>query len=158
MNNKKTLIIYYSYYRNHTEKIASAFKDKIDCDLIHLDGKSDLNIDIEKYDLIGFGSGIYTETMSPKLFMLVDRLDLKGKNVFVFSTSGLGMKFYNKGLIKVLKSKGAIIRGSFACMGSFRTKDFSNFRLFDILGSFARNHPNKKDLKRAEKFIDRIVD
>lgn len=153
----RSLIIYYSYYRNHTEKIAKLFQKRIHCDLIHLDKDSDLNIDIEGYDLIGFGSGIYTETMSPKLFMLIDRLDLKDKNVFVFSTSGIGMNFYNKSLIKVLESKGAINRGSFACMGSFETRDFSNFRIFDIFAFFANGHPNKRDFKKAEKFIDRVI-
>ncbi|PSJ32163.1 flavodoxin [Peptostreptococcus russellii] len=154
----KTLIICYSYYKNHTEKIARVFKDRIGCNLIKLDGKNDLDIDIEDYDLIGFGSGIYAESISPKIFLLIDKLNLKGKNVFVFSTSGIGKKFYNKSLIKVLKSKGAIVRGSFACMGSFVTKDFSNFKLFDLFAFFARNHPNKKDFKDAEKFIDRVID
>lgn len=153
----KCLIIYYSYYRNHTEKIAKLFQNRIDCDLIHLNKNSDLDIDIEDYDLIGFGSGIYTETMSPKLFMLVDRLNIKDKNVFVFSTSGIGMKFYNNSLVRVLETKGAIIRGSFACLGDFQTKDFSNFRLFDLFAFFAKGHPNKRDFKKAEKFIDSVI-
>lgn len=153
----RTLIIYYSYYRNHTDKIARVFADRIDCDLIRLEGDRHFDIDLDKYDLIGFGSGIYTETISPKIFLLVDKLNLQGKDVFVFSTSGIGMTFYNKSLIKVLEAKGAINRGSFACLGSFETRDFSNFRGFDLFSFFAKGHPNKRDYKRAEKFIDRLV-
>ena len=152
-----TLIIYYSYYRNHTEKIARLFADRIDCDLIQLEDGGHVDVDLDKYDLIGFGSGIYTETMSPKIFLLADKLNLKGKNVFVFSTSGIGMTFYNRSLIKALESKGAIIRGSFACLGSFETRNFSNFRGFDLFSFFAKGHPNKRDYKRAEKFIDRVI-
>lgn len=153
----RTLIIYYSYYRKHTEKIAKIFADRIDADLINLNGNNNLKIDIDSYDLIGFGSGIYTETMSPKLFMCIDKLDLEAKNVFVFSTSGIGMKFYNNSLVRSLEKKRARVKGSFACSGSFETKDFSNFKLFDLFSYFARNHPNKMDLRRAEKFIDKII-
>lgn len=153
----KTLIICYSYYRMHTEKIAKVLADRIDADIINLNGSNDLDIDLDSYDLIGFGSGIYTETMSPKLFMFIDKLDLEDKNVFVFSTSGIGMKFYNNSLVRSLQAKGSKVKGSFACFGSFKTSDFSNFKMFDILSFFARNRPNKVDFRRAEKFIDRII-
>lgn len=152
----KILILYYSYYRNHTEKIAQVFKERTNCDLIHIKDIDHDELNIEGYDLIGFGSGIYTETISPKVFLLADKLDLKGKNVFVFSTSGIGMKFYNKSLIKQLQSKGAIIKGSFACLGSFESKDFTNIRLFDIFKKISEGRPNHKDFKKAEKFIDKI--
>lgn len=153
----KTLIIYYSFYKKNTEKIANVFANRIDCDLIHLELDSDLKIDIEKYNLIGFGSGIYTETISPKIFLLIDKLDLEGKEVFVFSTSGIGMRFYNKSLIKALNSKGAINIGSFACLGSFERRDFSSFRGFDLFSFFAKNRPNERDYRRAEKFIDKLI-
>jgi len=61
---------------------------------------------------------------------LVDKLNLAGKNVFVFSTSGIGMKFYNNRLIKLLESKGAINKGSFACKGSFMARNFLDFCIF----------------------------
>src|SRR5690606_25598836 len=107
----KSLIIYYSDYKQNTEKIARIFADKLNAELINISDISD--IDVENYDLIGFGSGVYRESLSLKLFRVVDKLDLKGKNVFVFSTSGIGMKFYNNKLIRHLESKGAINIGSF---------------------------------------------
>lgn len=152
----KTLIIYCSEYKKHTEKIANKFKEKTNCDLINVKNFRDVNL--ENYDLIGFGSGVYIETLSPKLFKLVDKLDLKGKNVFVFSTSGVGMKYYNNKLIKELVSKGAINKGSFACKGSFIAKDFSNNKIFDIMGKLTKGHPNHKDFKKAEKFFVKMLD
>lgn len=89
-----------------------------------------LPIDLGDYDLIGFGSGVYQENLSEKMFKLVDGLDLKGKNVFVFSTSGVGMKFYNKALINKLETKGAIIRGSFACKGAIGRRTLQTLRFF----------------------------
>ena len=152
----KSLIIYCSDYKNNTERIAKMFAEKINSDLINVRNFQD--VDLEKYTLIGFGSGVYMEKLSPKLYKLVDKMDLNGKNVFVFSTSGVGMKFYNNSLIKLLKSKGAINKGSFACNGSFIAKEFSKNKIFYIMGRLSQGHPNIKDLKKAELFIKKIAD
>lgn len=96
--------------------------------------------------------------MSPKIFKFVDDLNLAGKNVFVFSTSGVGMKFYNTKLTKLLESKGAINKGSFACKGSFVAREFTNNKIFDIVGKLSQGHPNVKDFNEAERFIKRIVE
>lgn len=153
--NMKSLIIYFSTYRKNTEKIAQLFAEKCGCELTDI--KNMDNVSISDYDLIGFGSGVYKESLSPKLFRLVENLDVKGKNVFVFSTSGLGMKFYNSKLIRLLESKGAIIKGSFACKGSFTASDFSDNKIFDVMGKLSQGHPNDKDFKNAEKFIKSII-
>lgn len=150
----KTLIIYCSTYKGNTKKIAQIFKDKIDCDLVGIMDFKDINL--ENYDLIGFGSGVYKESLSPKIYKLAEKLDVKGKDFFVFSTSGIGMEFYNKRLIKLLESKGAINRGSFACKGSFNAKEFTEIKIFDLIGKLSQGHPNDRDFKRAEKFISQI--
>jgi flavodoxin len=151
----RSLIIYCSKYKSNTEKIAQVFAERIHSELANI--KEADNIDIESYDMIGFGSGVYMEDLSPKLFELVDKLDLTGKNVFVFSTSGVGMKFYNNKLIDLLVSKGAINKGSFACKGSFMAKEFSDNKIFGILGKLSQGHPNYKDLRKAEEFIDKVI-
>lgn len=150
----KTLIIYWSKYNKNTEKIAQLFADYMDCDLIDINNANDINI--ENYNLIGIGSGVYKESLSPKMYRLVDELNFKGKNIFVFSTSGVGMKFYNKPLVKLLESKGAINKGSFACKGSFIAKDFTDKKIFDLMGKLSQGHPNDRELKKAEKFIERL--
>ena len=151
----KSLIIYDSVYKNNTEKIARVLANKIDADLLGL--KESKGVMIEDYDLIGFGSGVYKETISSKLFDYVEKLNLRGKDVFVFSTSGVGMKFYNKKLIHLLESRGAICKGSFACKGSFNSREFSDNKIFELMSKFAMGHPNNEDLIKAEKFVERIV-
>lgn len=152
----KSLIIYYSHYKGNTEKIARVFAKEIDSELINI---RDINsVDIKDFNIIGFGSGVYRESMSPKLFRLVEKLNLQDKNVFVFSTSGVGMKFYNKRLTKLLKSKGAVNKGSFVCKGSFVAQEFTNNKLFTIIGRLSQGHPNDKDFKKAKKFIERVAD
>jgi len=152
----KVLIIYCSEYKKNTEKIAQVFAKKIDCDLVNVKDAND--IDIEGYDLIGFGSGVYKESLSPKIFKMVDRLDMNGKDTFVFSTSGVGMKYYNNSLIKHLESKGANIKGSFACIGSFVANEFTDKKIFNIIGKLSKGHPNNKDFNKAGIFIKELVD
>lgn len=151
----KSLIVYCSDYKGNTEKVAKVFARKINADLINLKNSSDIKID--NYDLIGFGSGVYKESLSPKLLNLAKKLNLKGKKIFVFSTSGVGFKFYNRQLIKLLVSKGATCKGSFACKGSFIGRDFSNNKLFEVVGKFSESHPNDNDFRKAEKFIVSII-
>lgn len=151
----RSLIIYCSNYKSNTKKIAQVFAEKIHSELINIKEASD--IDVENYDVIGFGSGVYKENLSPEMFELVDNLNLTGKSVFVFSTSGIGMKFYNNKLMKLLVSKGAINKGSFACKGSLVAREFSNNKIFDIVGRLSQGHPNDKDLRKAEKFIEKVA-
>lgn len=153
----KTLIVYCSDYKKNTEKIAKVFSEKIGSVLININDIKD-EININNYDLIGFGSGVYKESMSPKMYRLVENLNLKGKNVFVFSTNGVGLKYYNNSLIRLLNAKGAINKGSFACKGSFVAQDFSDNKIFDFIGKLSKGHPNEKDYKMAKKFIDKVIE
>ena len=152
----KSLIIYYSKYKSNTEKIAKAFADKINADLINLNNPDRVNFDFDigNYSLIGFGSGVYNESLSPTLFNLVENLDLKGKNVFAFSTSCVGLKLYNKKLIKILASKGAICKGSFASKGGFT---FKGNKIFEILSKRSEGHPNDEDIIKAIAFIKTVI-
>lgn len=150
----KLLIIYYSKYNSNTEKVAKVFADKTKADLINLNDSNDINIDIEKYDIIGFGSGVYNEDISPSIYNLVEELNLYGKNVFVFSTSCVGFKFYNKKLIKKLASKGAVCKGSFACKGSFVYKDN---KIFEFFSKRSIGHPNDEDINKAIAFIETVI-
>lgn len=152
----KSLIVYCSEYKGNTEKIARIFAEKTNSELINIRAAGDMCL--ENYDVIGFGSGVYRESLSPKLFKLVDRLNLKGKKVFVFSTSGVGMKFYNNSLIKLLEAKGAASMGSFACMGSFAAGDFTRIKIFGLLELAAQGHPNERDFIKAEGFIENIME
>lgn len=122
----------------------------MNADLVTL--KDAKNISVDSYDLIGFGSGVYKESMAPQLFQYVESLNLKGKNCFVFSTNGMGMKMYNKKLVNILKTQGADCMGSFACKGHFISRDFSNNKIFDFFSKLSQGHPNAKDLKKAEAF------
>ena len=156
--NLKAVIFYSSDYRTNTEKIAEIMASEMGADYVNVGNFKNDNYSVEQYDLIGFGSGVYREDLSNDLYKLTERLMLKEKKVFVFSTSGIGMSFYNKRLLRHLTSKGAMSLGSFACKGSFTVSDFSEVKIFKLLGKSAEGHPDEKDLSNAKAFILKIMD
>jgi flavodoxin len=68
----KVLIVYYSAYRKNTEKVAECMSEKFAGEMVH--AKDYNENDIDKYDLVGFGSGVYNQKMHPSI--------LKCKKVF----------------------------------------------------------------------------
>lgn len=146
---KKCLIIYYSYHHGNTEKIANAMAEISDAKVCTIDEISAINI--QEYETIGFGSGIAHGRHYDKLLNAVSRLDLQGKETFVFSTSGTGRDNYNSALIKLLNNSGASVIGSFACKG------YDTYGPFKFIGGVAKGHPNINDFTNAKKFIQHIT-
>ena len=68
----KSLVIVFSYHHNNTEKIANACAKVLGAEV-----KTPQQVkpeEIAEYDLIGFGSGIYSATFDPSVLDLADRL------------------------------------------------------------------------------------
>lgn len=144
----KAAVIYNSIHHQNTYKIAVAMSEELNADLLELkDVTSNL---LDKYDLIGIGSGIFYGKHHKSLFELVDKIDFDGKDVFVFSTSGNGSKKNNKGLIDKLISKGACVNKSFSCKG------YDTFGIFKFFGGIAKGRPNMKDIGDAKEFVRSI--
>ena len=116
----KSIIIYNSVHHRNTEKIAKVMAEILKADLTD---PSETDTDkIKKYDLIGFGSGIYVGKHHKKLLEFIDDLPVfKNKKVFIFSTSGMHeggiLNRFNKPLEKRLLKKGFTIIGKFSCLG-----------------------------------------
>ena len=117
--------------------------------------------ELHKYNLIGFGSGIYSDKHHKTILNLADNLpQVINKRVFIFSTSGAPGRFMDKMpgelekkmsqdhllLREKLQSKGYIIIDEFSCLG-FNTNSFLR-----LLGGINKGRPNAADLKRAEEF------
>ena len=83
----KSLVIVFSYHHNNTEKIANACAKVLGAEV-----KTPQQVrpeEIAEYDLVGFGSGIYSATFDPSVLDLADRLPhAAGKKAFLFSTYG----------------------------------------------------------------------
>src|SRR5512135_3007798 len=83
----KSLVIVFSYHHNNTEKVANVIAKTLGAEV-----KTPKQVrpgEIAEYDLVGFGSGIYSATFGPSVLDLAGRLpDAAGKKAFLFSTYG----------------------------------------------------------------------
>ena len=146
----KSLLILYSYHHNNTEKIAKVFAKVLDAQI-----KSPQQInpeELQEYDLIGFGSGIYGAKHHEFLLDLSDTLpQVTNRKAFIFSTSAMMGKAKvaedHSLLREKLQSKGYTIVDEFACKG-FNTNSFMKY-----FGGMNKGRPNAEDLKHAEKFV-----
>lgn len=140
----KKAIIYKSVHHGNTKKIAEAMAKAIKADLIDLE---DANRDIiEKYDLIGFGSGIFFYKPHKELRKYVEGLDpVENKKAFTFHTSGNGKTY--SWLNKNLTRKGFDVIGEFNCKG------YDTYGPFKLIGGHNKGRPDMDDLKNAENFV-----
>jgi flavodoxin len=145
----RSLLIVVSYHHKNTEKIASVFARVLEAQTrepgqIHPE-------ELQEYDLIGFGSGIYDAKHHTDILDLADRLpQVTNRKAFIFSTSShIGddqvVKDHST-LREKLQSKGYVIVDEFSCKG-FNTNSF--LRHF---GGMNKGRPNADDLKHAEEF------
>lgn len=144
----KTLIIYTSYHHSNTEKIALAMAKVLGADTMKSEDFEKEKIN--KYDTIGIGSGIYGGKIKKDLAEIIDSVNWENKNVFVFSTSGMGKIKYNDSMTRLLEKKKAKIIGSFACKG------FDTFAILKLFGGIAKGHPNAEDIKNAQNFAQEL--
>jgi flavodoxin len=149
----KSILILYSYHHHNTEKVAKVFSKVLDAPI-----KSPENVipeELQEYDLIGFGSGIYGGTHHKFLLEFADKLSqIKKQKAFIFSTSALqGKKKVAKDhslLREILQSKGYQVLDEFSCKG-FNTNSFMKY-----FGGMNKGRPNAEDLKYAENFAKRM--
>jgi len=149
----KSLLVLYSYHHNNTAKIADAFAKVLDAQI-----KTPQQInpeELQEYNLIGFGSGIYSAKHHKALLDLVDKLpQVTNKKAFIFSTSAImGEAKVTKDhstLREKLQSKGYMIVDEFSCKG-FNTNSF-----LKLFGGMNKGRPNAEDLKHAEEFAQKL--
>lgn len=150
----KTLIICKSVHHGNTQKIAEVVAKVLEAKLVKPE-ELDINT-VTKYDLIGFGSGIYYGKHHKDLLKVVDNLfSVKNKKAFIFSTSGTGEKNISRNhrlIREKLMAKGFIIAGEFSCRG------FDSFGLLKLIGGINKGRPDEHDLRKAEDFARRLKD
>jgi flavodoxin len=145
----KTILVLYSYHHKNTEKVVSVMAKVLDAEI-----RTPQQVkpeELQEYDLVGFGSGIYSAKHHKFLLDLADKLpEVTCKNAFIFSTSAFtGKRKVAKDhstLREKLESKGYAIVGEFACKG-FNTNSFLKH-----FGGMNKGRPNAQDLKHAEDF------
>ena len=145
----KTAIIYYTVHHGNTEKIAKVMSNSINAKLLEI---SEVEVDtLAKYDLIGFGSGIFFGKHHRRIIELIDKLPRVKKQAFIFSTRGGTPTWLNHHkLRKKLLEKGFNIIGEFSCKGHDTVGPLKYF------GGINKSRPNEYDLRKAKKFAEKI--
>lgn len=150
---KNALVVVFSYHHKNTEKIAHVIAKVLDAPV---KTSQQVNPDeILEYNLVGFGSGIYSATFDASILDLADRLpQVSNKNAFLFSTYGAPAFIANREFVennhsqirKKLMSKGYTVIGEFGCAG-WNTNSFLKY-----FGGLNKGKPDAKDLMNAEAF------
>ena len=155
----KSLIVLVSYHHNNTRKVAEVMAKVLGASI-----KTPQQINQEElgqYDLVGFGSGIYSYQHHVSILDLADKLpQADGKRAFIFSTTGAPVVFGKSVLGKALEqhtplreklqAKGYTIVDEFIC-GGFNTNKFLKY-----FGGINKGRPNAEDLKHAEEFAQNL--
>jgi flavodoxin len=157
--NVKSLVVVFSYHHGNTEKIANACAKVLGTEV-----KTPQQLkpeEIAEYDLVGFGSGIYSATFDPSVLDLADRLqNAARKKAFLFSTYGAPGFVANREFIEKnhqqirekLQVKGYTVIGEFGCAG-WNTNSFLRF-----FGGLNKGRPDANDLKNAETFARQMME
>jgi flavodoxin len=141
----KTLIVFKSIHHGNSEKIAIVIGKQLKATVTSVE-KVDPN-KINKYSMIGFGSGIYFGKLHQEILDFATKLpDKFPKKVFIFSTSGSGGTYGHRKLKNILAEKNSILVGEFEC------KALDTWGPFKMVGGFNKGRPNVQDLKDARKF------
>ena len=143
----KTIIIYVSSHHKNTKKIVNSMAEDNKIETCEISKAK--NIDLNKYDCIGFASGIYYHNYHESITKLVEETTFKkSQKIFTVYTCGINYINYARNLEKIIKSKECTYIGCFSCRG------YDTFSFFEKIGGIAKNHPNDKDIKNAQKFIN----
>jgi ferredoxin len=123
---------------------------KLGCYCITADEALILNLD--EFQTIGLGSGIYFGKHHPKLFEVVEKLNSSRQEVFIFSTRGnpfLGK--YHQPL------KDALVEKNKQIIGEFSVRGYDETGPWVIIGGGHKGKPDEKDLKRAVRFAQKTM-
>jgi flavodoxin len=155
----RSLVVVFSYHHGNTEKIAHACAKVLGAEV-----KTPQQVkpeEIAEYDLVGFGSGIYSATFDPSVLDLADRLPRAGTTkAFLFSTYGAPAFIANREFIEKnhsqirekLQAKGNTVIGEFGCAG-WNTNSFLRF-----FGGLNKGRPDANDLQNAETFARQMME
>jgi flavodoxin len=147
----KTIILYSSKSGN-TKKIADSMASQLDCDTTRITAdNTPSKVDLEGYDLIFVGTGLFAGTPNEDMVRYIGNLNLKTTKMFALFITWGGAPRTDKLALKKLKAllegKGQkVLEDYFACYGGWK----------GIL--MKRGHPKPEEIKAAGEWAKKLVD
>lgn len=143
----KTLIIYYSE-SGKTKIVAETLSVKLNGDLIQIEDKknrkgfknkmtasldamrenkteiSPRRVDVSDYDIIYFGTPVWASKPSPAIITIIDRCDLRAKDVVIFATmNATGAKASLDRMEEKIKARGGRVIERFSLKTKGKSED-----------------------------------
>jgi flavodoxin len=143
------LVLCKSAHHGNTARVADTIAHELDAEVASSDEVP--YTDIEHYQLLGFGSGVYYGRMHEELSKWLCGLPdspTQALPAFIFSTSGLPWLawLWHRPLRRLLARKGFRLVGEYSCGG------YDSWGPLRLLGGLNRTHPDERDLARAAEF------
>lgn len=147
----KALIVCASVSHGNTRRIAEAMGPVLSAQVVAPERVDPA--DLAGYDLVGFGSGIFSGRFHPSLRDFVASLPRAAgsSRAFVLATSGLPeppFRPFTGPLVRRLEAKGFQMSGTFACRG------YDTWLPFRLVGGINASRPDAADLAAARTFAE----
>jgi flavodoxin len=131
-------VVYFSRGGN-TRKVAEVMADELGTVAKNIKSVDTLSGDA----FIFLGTGCYGAVLVKEIADFIERNQLKGRKIALFTTSAFGWDKEVSVMEKQIQDKGVNIAGSFNCFGQFLT--------------LKRGHPDQDDLEKARMFARSMI-
>ncbi|MFB6602839.1 flavodoxin family protein [Streptomyces noursei] len=146
----KAVVVCVSASHGNTRKVADVMGQALRA--LVVDPEEIEPADLAGYDLVGFGSGIFSMRFHPRLRRFVASLPrTERRAAFVFATSGLPeLRFrpFTRPLVRLLGQKGFEVRDTFSC------RALDTWLPFKPVGGINKGRPDATDLAAARTFAE----
>ncbi|MFE3873979.1 flavodoxin family protein [Kitasatospora sp. NPDC059146] len=153
----KAVIVCVSVSHGNTRRIAEAIARPLAAPVV---APEELDpADLTGYDLVGFGSGVFTGRLHPRLRRFVSAVPSAAPSAehpcraFVFATSGLpepGFRPFTRPAERALAAKG------FRIVDGFTARGHDTWLPFRLVGGINKHRPDSRDLAAAHAFAERL--
>ena len=140
-----TAIIYYSKHHGNTKKLLDAIV-ATESDVEFVDATEKHELDLSRYDKIGFASGIYYGKFAEQVLNFAKVNLPTGKNVFYIATAGNPTKNCFNSIAVVAEEKHS------KELGRYISKGFDTYGPFKLVGGLQKGHPTKEEIQGAVDF------
>ena len=146
----KAIIVCVSVSHGNTRRIADTIGEVLDVRVVEPEEVDPA--ELTGYDLVGFGSGIFTMDFHPRLRTLIRALPPQsGTPAFVFATSGFPEPPFRRYLRSLTTQLGE--RG-FETVDAFHCRGFDTWLPLTVVGGIRKGHPDDADLRAARSFAE----
>jgi len=146
-----TAIIYYSKHHGNTKKLLDAIA-AADPSVELVDATEKHELDLSRYDKIGFASGIYYNKFAEQIQNFAEVNLPTGKDVFFISTAGNPTKSCFNSIAAVTQEKHC------KELGRYISKGFDTYGPFKLVGGLHKGHPTEEEVRAAVNFYKGLND